>query len=102
MNIAEKLIAEATRRIFRDLGDPQAINSARDERWRAPLWDALEEAGLTRAWVPDALGGAGASIEDLDSAPRGESAVAVPLTRNAARGWLSPGRSWYPRDRLPS
>lgn len=90
MNLADNLIAEATRRIFRDLGDPQAINSARDERWRAPLWDALEEAGLTRAWVPDALGGAGASIEDGFDILRiaGEFAVAVPLAETLLAGWL--------------
>ena len=90
MNIADNLIAEAARRIFRDLGDPQAINSARDRRWRAPLWNALEEAGLTRAWVPDALGGAGASIEDGFDILRiaGEFAVAVPLAETLLAGWL--------------
>ena len=90
MNIADNLIAEATRRVFRDLGDPQAINGARDARWRAPLWNALEEAGLTRAWVPDALGGAGASIEDGFDILRiaGEFAVSVPLAETLLAGWL--------------
>ena len=89
MNIAENLIADATRRIFRDLGDPQAINSARNEGWRAPLWSALEEAGLTRAWVPDTLGGAGVSIEEGFEILRisGEFAVPVPLGETLLAGW---------------
>jgi alkylation response protein AidB-like acyl-CoA dehydrogenase len=89
MNIAGNLIADATRRIFRDLGDPQAINAAKDESWRAPLWKALEEAGLTRAWVPEPLGGAGASIAEGFEILRisGEYAVAVPLAETLVAGW---------------
>lgn len=89
MNIAGNLIADATRRIFRDLGDPQALNSARDESWRAPLWRALEEAGLTRAWVPEPLGGAGASLAEGFEILRiaGEFAVAVPLAETLLAGW---------------
>ena len=89
MNIAGDLIADATRRIFRDLGDPQAINSSKDDRWRAPLWRALEDAGLTRAWVPEDLGGAGASIAEGFEILRisGEYAVAVPLGETLLAGW---------------
>lgn len=90
MNIAGNLIADATRRIFRDLGDPQALNAARDDRWRAPLWKALEDAGLTRAWVPEPLGGAGASMAEGFEILRiaGEFAVAVPLAETLLAGWL--------------
>jgi len=89
MNIAGNLIADATRRIFRNLGDPQAINNARDDAWRAPLWKALEEAGLTRAWVPEAHGGAGASLEEGFDILRisGEYAVPVPLGETLLAGW---------------
>jgi alkylation response protein AidB-like acyl-CoA dehydrogenase len=89
LNIAENLIADATRRIFRDLGDPQAINAARDDAWRAPLWRALEDAGLTRAWVPEGLGGAGTSLADGFEILRisGEFAVAVPLGETLLAGW---------------
>ena len=89
MNIATNLIADATRRIFRDLGDPQAINAAKDESWRAPLWKALEDAGLTRAWVPEALGGAGAPVAEGFEILRisGEYAVAVPLAETLVAGW---------------
>jgi acyl-CoA dehydrogenase len=88
--IAANLAADATSRIFSDLGDPQALNSAKDEAWRAPLWGALEDAGLTRAWVPEALGGAGAGIADGFEVLRiaGTYAVAVPLAETLLAGWL--------------
>ncbi len=56
-------IAEATARILADLADPQAVNAAPDDVWSAPLWAALEDAGLTRAWVSEPLGGAGAGLD---------------------------------------
>jgi len=88
--IAANLAADATSRIFRDLGDPQALNAAQDQAWRAPLWRALEDAGLTRAWVPEALGGAGAGIADGFEVLRiaGAYAVAVPLAETLLAGWL--------------
>lgn len=90
MSDISDLAVETTSRIFRDLGDPQALNSARDDAWRAPLWRALEEAGLTRAWVPEALGGAGASLADGFEVLRvaGSFAAAVPLAETLLAGWL--------------
>src|SRR5476649_1532117 len=84
------LIVETTRRIFRDLGDPQALNNAADGRWRTPLWQALEDAGLTRAWVPESLGGSGAAIADGFEILKiaGSFAVAVPLAETLLAGWL--------------
>lgn len=90
MSETAHLAAETTSRIFRDLGDPQALTSARDGAWRAPLWNALEEAGLTRAWVPEALGGADASLADGFEVLRvaGSFAAAVPLAETLLAGWL--------------
>ena len=84
------IIAEVTRRIFRDLGDPQTLNGALDERWRTPLWRALEESALTKAWVPETLNGAGGSIADGFEILRiaGESAVSLPLAETLLAGWL--------------
>jgi acyl-CoA dehydrogenase len=84
------MIVDATRRIFRDLGDPQALNNAGDGRWRSPLWRALEESALTRAWVPEALDGAGARIADGFEILKvaGEFAVALPLAETLLAGWL--------------
>ncbi len=84
------LLADATSRIFRELADPQALAGARDDAWRAPLWRALEEAGLTRAWVPEALGGAGAGLAEGFEIVRvaGSFAVPAPLAETLLAGWL--------------
>ena len=62
--IRDTAVQDAAARILADLADPQTINSATSSSWKAPLWAALEEAGLTRAWVSEAHGGAGAEILD--------------------------------------
>ena len=84
------IVAETAARIFADLGDPQEVNRARNGAWKAPLWRALAEAGLTLAWVPEEHGGAGADIADgfaiLGMA--GRYAVAVPLAETLLAGWL--------------
>src|SRR5687767_720540 len=76
--------------MFRDLADPQTVVNARDEAWKTALWRALEEAGLTRAWVPESLDGAGASIADGFEILRvaGSFAVSVPLAETLLAGWL--------------
>ncbi len=57
-------IRATTARIFAGLADPQTLNAAPDTAWKAPLWAALEGAGLTLAWVGEANGGAGAGTLD--------------------------------------
>src|SRR5262245_11805548 len=86
---SENPIAETTRRILADLADPQTINKAGDG-WKAPAWAALEEAGLTLAWVPEELGGAGAEMADGFAVLRqvGRFAAAVPLAETLLAGWL--------------
>ena len=90
MDEAESLVRDAATRIFQDLGDPQTLNNAADDAWRAPLWSALEEAGLTTAWMSDELGGAGAGIGSGFAVLRvaGEFAVPLPLAETLLAGWL--------------
>lgn len=90
MNAPDPLITETATRIFRDLADPRAVLADADGKWRAPLWQALEEAGLTVTWVPDDLGGAGAGIIDGFEVVRvaGGHAVAAPLAETLLAGWL--------------
>jgi acyl-CoA dehydrogenase len=82
-------IAEAAARILADLADPQALNAATDESWRRPLWAALEETGLTRAWVPEGRGGAGATPADGFEVLRvaGQYACPVALAETLLAGW---------------
>src|SRR5258706_11279357 len=78
---SENIVAETAERIFADLADAQTINNDKEGRWKAPLWQALTEAGLPLSWVPEDCGGSGASLADgfsvLSSA--GRFAVAMPL-----------------------
>src|SRR5262249_56224559 len=77
---SDHIVAEIAARIFADLADPQNINRAKDGAWRGPLWRALAEAGLPLAWVPEQLGGSGASLLEAFAVLRavGRFALAVP------------------------
>jgi len=84
------IVAEAAGRIFADLAEPQAVNQARDGAWKETLWQALSEAGLPLAWVPEHLGGSGGSLADGFAVlgVAGRFAPAVPLAETLAAGWL--------------
>ena len=58
--------------------------------WKAPLWQALADAGLTLAWVPEEHGGAGAELADGFAVlgVAGRYAAAVPLAETLLAGWL--------------
>ena len=87
---SENIVAETAEKIFADLADPQTINNDKAESWQAPLWQALSEAGLPLAWVPEDCGGSGASLAEgfgvLSAA--GRHAIAVPLAETMLAGWL--------------
>ena len=87
---ANSIVVDTTTRIFQDLGDPQTLNNTPDDSWIIPLWQALEENGLTLAWVPDDLGGAGADIADGFDVLQVAGAFAVPvaLAETLLAGWL--------------
>lgn len=84
------IVAETAARIFADLADPQTVNAAKDTAWKQPLWAALQDAGLTLAWVPEDLGGAGAGLADGFAAVSvaGRCASPVPLVETLLAGWL--------------
>ena len=87
---SENIVAETAEKIFSDLADAQTINSDKKAAWKAPLWQALTEAGLPLAWVPEECGGSGASLAEgfavLSAA--GRFAIAVPLAETMLAGWL--------------
>jgi acyl-CoA dehydrogenase len=86
----DNIVAETAARIFADLADPQTINRAANGAWKRPLWQALDDAGLPLAWVPEALGGAGAGLADGFAivGAAGRFALPVPLMETLAAGWL--------------
>ena len=86
----DSIVAETATRVFRDRCDPQAIIAARNDGWMAGAWSQIEGAGLSLAWVPDDLGGAGAEIADGFAVLRetGRLAVALPVAETLLAGWL--------------
>ncbi|MGD9844917.1 MAG: acyl-CoA dehydrogenase family protein [Variibacter sp.] len=84
------IVAESATRIFADLADPQTINGAKDATWKVPLWRALTDAGLTLAWVPEALGGSDAGLAEGFEVigVAGAFAASVPLVETLLAGWL--------------
>jgi len=90
MTGSDNIIVDTATRIFQDLCDPQTVNNAAGDAWKEPLWNALEESGLTLTWVPDTLGGAGAEVADGFDVLRvaGGFAVPVPLAETLLAGWL--------------
>jgi len=87
---SDNIVAETAARIFADLADPQTINKARDDSWKDKLWQALSDAGLTLAWVPEQMGGAGGNLSDgfAIAAAAGRYALPVPLAETLLAGWL--------------
>ena len=84
------LVVESTTKVLRDRCDPQTINSAGDESWKAPLWRELADAGLALSWVPEKMGGAGVPVEiGFDVLyVAGQFAIPVPLAETMVSGWL--------------
>jgi acyl-CoA dehydrogenase len=87
---SENIVAETAEKIFADLADAQTINHDKKDGWKAPLWQALSEAGLPLSWVPEDRGGSGASLAEGFSvlSAAGRFALAVPLAETMLAGWL--------------
>jgi acyl-CoA dehydrogenase len=87
---SENIVADTAEKIFADLADAQTINRDKKGDWKAPLWQALTEAGLPLAWVPEDCGGSGASMAEGFSvlSAAGRFAIAVPLAETMLAGWL--------------
>jgi acyl-CoA dehydrogenase len=87
---SENIVAETAEKIFADLADAQTINHDKNGGWKAPLWQALSEAGLPLSWVPEDCGGSGASLAEGFSvlSAAGRFAIAVPLAETMLAGWL--------------
>jgi acyl-CoA dehydrogenase len=87
---SENIVAETAEKIFADLADAQTINRDKTGAWKAPLWQALTEAGLPLSWVPEDCDGSGVSLAEgfgvLSAA--GRFGIAVPLAETMLAGWL--------------
>ena len=88
---ADPLIVDTTTRMLTELCGPEVVTAAEDGTWPRSLWEALEESALTRAWIPEALGGPGTSLADGFAIARiaGAHAVPAPLAETLLAGWLA-------------
>jgi acyl-CoA dehydrogenase len=86
----DNIIVDTATRIFQDLCEPATVNDAENGVWPKALWNALDESGLPLAWVPEDLGGAGATMADGFAVLRvaGRFAAPVPLAETLIAGWL--------------
>src|SRR6202051_2351556 len=87
---SENIGAENAEKIFCALADAHTINRDKRGDWKAPLWQALTEAGLPLSWVPEDCDGSGASLAGGFSgrSAAGRFAIAVPLAETMLAGWL--------------
>jgi len=87
---SDNIVAETAEKIFADLADTQTINRDKQGTWKAPLWQALTDAGLPLSWVAEEFGGSGASMAEGFSvlSAAGRFAIAVPLAETMLAGWL--------------
>jgi acyl-CoA dehydrogenase len=77
-------------RIFSDLVSPALIRQCAAGAWPGELWTTLDEAEMTSAAVPEALGGSGATWEDTFTLVRaaGAHAVPAPFADTLLANWL--------------
>ncbi len=84
------LLRDTATRLFQDLCQPAALRDAESGAWPTALWNAVEEAGLPKALVPEAAGGSGVGFADamviVEAA--GRFALPVPLPETMLAGWL--------------
>jgi alkylation response protein AidB-like acyl-CoA dehydrogenase len=87
---ADPIIVETVSRICTDLCSPERVNAAEDGTWPTELWDALQDTGLSLAWVPEAAGGPGATLADGFAVARvtARSAAPIPVAETLLAGWL--------------
>ena len=87
---ADPLIVETITRVCTDRCSAEIVNAAEDGRWPAELWEALENTGLSLAWVAESAGGPGASLADGFAVLRTSArfAIPLPLAETLCAGWL--------------
>ncbi len=84
------MLREMADRLFEQQYTRQVQASAQEGQWPQALWHSVTQAGLTSAAVPQALGGAGASLADAALIMRacGHHALALPLVETLIGNWL--------------
>jgi acyl-CoA dehydrogenase len=92
MDNTADLLRETATRLFQEHCEAQALRAA-EKTFPKAAWDAIEEAGLHRALVPEDAGGYGVPVADALSLLRvaGEHALPLPLAETLLASWLLAG-----------
>ncbi|MBR0898892.1 acyl-CoA/acyl-ACP dehydrogenase [Bradyrhizobium tropiciagri] len=89
------IVLEQADRLFQQHVNKNLLTEADGGKWPAPLWKALEDAGLPLALVPEAAGGVGLAPGTVGSLIRRAAFYSVPLplaeTIVANRLWADAG-----------
>ena len=89
----DSILTDTANRLFSDHVTPQLLASAERGEWPVAAWQAIEEAGLHRALLPETAGGFGVPVADALGLLRiaGAHAAPVPLAETMVAGWLLGG-----------
>ena len=85
-----RMLVDTAERLFETHADKAVLIAAETGVWPSRLWSAVEEAGLSCALVPEAVGGAGLSIPDALATLRvsARHAAPIPLAETFLASWL--------------
>lgn len=84
------MLADTVSRLFGDLVTKETIEASERGEWQGALWRAVEEAGLTRPHLSEAIGGAGGGWVEAYVILRatGRHTVPLPVAETVLAGWL--------------
>lgn len=90
MDDTARMLVDTAERLFETHCQKDVLIAAETGEWPAKLWNAVEEAGLTLALVPEEAGGAGLSVPDALAALRvsARHAAPVPFAETLLATWL--------------
>lgn len=73
------MVIDTTARVFDDLCTREVREAVERGEWPAELWRALDETGMTLAWVSEEAGGAGLSFLDVFALIRATGRYGAPV-----------------------
>lgn len=87
---AGDLLRETASRVFQEQCGPEVLRAADAGEWQAAAWNAIADAALHHAMLPEAAGGYGVPVADAMSLLRvaGEHAVPLPLAETMLASWM--------------
>ena len=93
MDDTARMLVDTAERLFQTHGDKATLIAAEGGVWPAAIWNAVAEAGLPLALVPEAAGGAELSIPDALATVRvaAHHAAPIPLAETMLASWLLTG-----------